>query len=79
MRVLREMAQTQEGKISISKEGDKKMKEDKYSVFVDNDKIAEHMPLEVAGILIQALCEKWEDVTAIIIAIEPVRVEEEDD
>ena len=55
------------------------MKEEKYSVFVDNDKIAEHMPLEIAGILIQALCEKWEDVTAIIIAIEPVRVEEEDD
>lgn len=55
------------------------MTKDKYSVFVDNDKVAEHMPLEIAGMLVQALCEKWEDVTAIIIAIEPVTVEEEDD
>ena len=53
------------------------MKEDKYSVFVDNDQIAQHMPLEVAGTLVQALCEKWEDITTIIIVREPVSVEEE--
>ena len=55
------------------------MKEDKYSVFVDNDQIAQHMPLEVAGILVQALCEKWEDIMTIAIVKEPVTVEEEED
>lgn len=53
------------------------MKEDRYSVVNDDGKIAEHMTLEVAGTLVQALCEKWrnEEVTTIIIAREPVREE----
>jgi len=62
-----------------AREGEKEMKEDKYSVVNDNGKIAEHMTLEIAGTLVQALCEKWqkEEVTTIIIAREPVRMEEE--
>ena len=44
----------------------------KYSVL-------EHMTPEVASILVYALCEKWEDVTTIIIAKEPVTVEEKED
>lgn len=57
------------------------MKEDKYSVYVDNDQIAQHMTLEVAGTLVQALCEKWlkEEITTIVIVKEPVTVEEEED
>lgn len=53
------------------------MKEEKYSVFVDNDQIAQHMSIEGAGILVKALCEKWcnEELTTIIIAREPVREE----
>lgn len=62
----------------------KEMKEDRYSVVNDNGKIAEHMTLEIAGTLVQALCDKWqnEEVTTIFIAREPVREEaweEEDD
>ena len=56
------------------------MNEDKYSVINDYGKIAEHMTLEVAGTLVQALCEKWhnEEVTTIFIAREPVTLEEEE-
>lgn len=57
------------------------MKDDRYSVFDDNGKIAEHMTIE--GALVQLLCKKWdkEEVTTIIIAREPVREEawEDDD
>lgn len=62
-----------------AREGEREMKEDKYSVVNDNGKIAEHMTLEIAGTLVQALCEKWhnEEVTTIFIAREPVRMEEE--
>lgn len=60
------------------------MKDDKYSVFDDKGKVAEHMTLEVASTLVYALHKKWdkEEVTTIIIAREPVREEaweEEDD
>ena len=59
------------------------MKKDKYSIINDYGKIAEHMTLEVAGILVQALCKTWrnKEVTTIIIAREPVREEawEDDD
>ena len=60
-----------------AREGEREMKADKYSVVNDNGKIAEHMTLEVAGTLVQALCEKWrnEEVTTIFIAREPVGVE----
>jgi len=48
------------------------MKQSKYSVFVDNEKIAQHMSIE--GAITQLLCEKRykEEVTTIIIAREPV-------
>lgn len=51
------------------------MKDDRYSVFDDKGKIAEHMTIE--GALVQLLCKKWdkEEVTTIIIAREPVREE----
>lgn len=64
-----------------TREGDKEMKADKYSVVNDSGKIAEHMTLEVAGTLVQALCDKWrnEEVTTIYIAREPVRMEEEEE
>ena len=49
------------------------MKESKYSVFIDNEKVAQHMTLEVASILVQALCNKKyeETITMISIEIEP--------
>lgn len=64
-----------------AQEEGKEIKEDKYSVFNDYGLIAQNMTLEVAGTLVYALCKKWakEEVTTIIIAREPVRVEEEDD
>ena len=64
-----------------AREGEREMKDDRYSVFDDKGKVAEHMTLEVASTLVYALCKKWakEEVTTIIIAREPVRVEEEDD
>ena len=61
-----------------TQKGEEEIKEDKYSVFDDNGKVAEHMTLEVASTLVYALCKsKWqkEDVTTIIIAREPVREE----
>lgn len=64
-----------------AREGEREMKDDRYSVFNDYGLIAQNMTLEVAGTLVYALCKKWakEEVTTIIIAREPVRVEEEDD
>ena len=57
------------------------MKKDKYSIINDYGKIAEHMTLEVAGILVQALCKTWhnEELTTIFIAREPATIEEEED
>ena len=51
------------------------MKEDKYSVFVDNKQVAQHMSIE--GAITRLLCEKRykEEVTTIIIAREPVGVD----
>lgn len=45
------------------------MKEDKYSVIVDNEKIAQHMTLEIASILVRALCEKWYEESNLVISI----------
>ena len=52
----------------------KEMK-DKYSVFVDNEKIAEHMSIE--GALVQLLCEKKHEVMTISIVREPAEEEKE--
>lgn len=55
------------------------MKEIKYSVIIDEQLIAQHMALEVASTLVQALCEKWgkDLILEINIVREPVSVEEE--
>ena len=40
--------------------GEQEMKEGKYSVFDDNEPIAQHMTLEIANMLVQALFENWQ-------------------
>ena len=43
-----------------TREGEE-MEEIKYSVIVDNETIAQHMTLEIASILVQALFEIWQN------------------